>query len=169
MKLTELFLAELEREHAPTRRTLERVPDSRYDWKPHDKSMSMGYLTTLIATIPGWIETMINQDQLDVAPKDGPKYKPAELRTAGELVQACDAAFEKARQALKATTDEHLMTTWKMLAGGKVVSEQPRHVAIRDAVLMHMAHHRGQLTVYLRLCGAMVPSVYGPSADDRSF
>jgi uncharacterized damage-inducible protein DinB len=169
MKLTELFLAELEREHAPTRRALERVPDGRYDWKPHEKSMSMGNLSVLVASIAGWMEMMINLDQLDIAPKDGPKYKPAELRTSAELVRACDEAFDKARKALKATTDQHLMTHWKMLAGGKVVSEQPRHVAIRDGVLMHLAHHRGQLTVYLRLTGAMVPSVYGPTADDRSF
>ena len=169
MKLTELFLAELERERTPTHRTLERVPEGRYDWKPHDKSMSMGNLSVLVASMAGWVEMMINLDQLDIAPKDGPKYKPAELRTSAELVRACDDAFDKARNALKATTDEHLMTHWKMLAGGHVVSDQQRHVAIRDGVLMHLAHHRGQLTVYLRLCGAMVPSVYGPSADDRSF
>jgi hypothetical protein len=115
MNLTDLFLAELEREAANTRRTLERVPEGRYEWKPHEKSMPM------------------------------------------------DGAVAKARAALSGTTDDHLM---KLLAGGHVVSEQPRHLAIRDGVLSHWAHHRGQLTVYLRLNDAPVPSIYGPTADE---
>jgi uncharacterized damage-inducible protein DinB len=169
MKLTELILADLERETPLTRKTLERVPEGRYDWKPHEKSMPMGYLCTLVATMPGWIEMMVNQDQLDVAPRQAGSYKPPELRTSRELVQAFAGAVAKARAALKATTDEHLMTTWKLLAGGRVVSEQPRHVAIREGVFLHLAHHRGQLTVYLRLTGAPVPSIYGPSADEKPF
>ena len=166
MKLTDLLLAELEREGAASRRTLERVPDGLYEWKPHEKSMKMGYLSTLVATMPGWIETMVNQDQLDFAPKGGSAYKPAELRTSGDLVQALDGAVAKARAALAATTDEHLLTGWKLLAGGRLVSEQPRHIAIQDGVFNHLAHHRGQLTVYLRLNDALVPAIYGPSADE---
>jgi uncharacterized damage-inducible protein DinB len=170
MKLTELILADLERETPLTRKTLERVPDGRYDWKPHEKSMPMGYLCTLVATMPGWIDMMVNQDQLDVAPKDpGAGYRPPALRTSRELVQAFDSATAKARAALAGTTDSHLMTTWRLLAGGRVVQEQPRHVAIREGVFLHLAHHRGQLTVYLRLTGAAVPSIYGPSADERPF
>ena len=170
MKLTELILADLERESPLTRKTLERVPDGRYDWKPHEKSMPMGYLGILVATMPGWIDMMVNQDQLDVAPKDaGSGYKRPELRGSRELVPAFDGATAKARAALEGTTDEHLMTTWKLLAGGRVVQEQPRHVAIREGVFLHLAHHRGQLTVYLRLTGAAVPSIYGPSADERPF
>lgn len=166
MKMTKLFLDELERESALTRRALERVPDGRYEWKPHEKSMPMGYLSTLVATMLGWIDTMVNQDQLDFAPKGGSEYKAPELRTSSDLVQALDGAVAKARAALSGTTDEHLMTTWKLLAGGHVVSEQPRHLAIREGVFNHLAHHRGQLTVYLRLNGAPVPSIYGPTADE---
>ena len=166
MKLTELFLAELEREAPPTRRTLERVPEGRYEWKPHAKSMTMGYLTTLVATMPGWIDMMVNQDQLDIAPQATSGYKAPQLRASGELVQALDGAVAKARAALSATTDEHLMTQWKLLAGGRVMSEQPRYIAIREGVFNHLAHHRGQLTVYLRLNGVAVPSIYGPSADE---
>jgi len=166
MKLTELFLAELEREAPPTRRTLERVPEGRYEWKPHAKSMTMGYLTTLVATMPGWIDMMVNQDQLDIAPQGASGYKAPQLRTSGELAQALDGAVAKARAALSATTDEHLMTQWKLLAGGRVMSEQPRYIAIREGVFNHLAHHRGQLTVYLRLNGVAVPSIYGPSADE---
>ena len=167
MKLTDLFLADLDRETPATRRTLERVPDGLYEWKPHEKSMTMGYLTTLVATMPGWIAMMVNQDQLDVSPKGPSGYKQPELRTSRELVRAFDEAVEKARGALSATTDGHLMTEWKLLAGGRVMQEQPRHIAIRDGVFHHLAHHRGQLTVYLRLNDVAVPSIYGPSADEK--
>ena len=166
MKLTDLFLSELESESAASRRTLERVPEGRYDWKPHPKSMAMGYLSTLVATMPGWIATMVNEDHLDVAPKGGSGYRAPELRTSRELGQALDGAVAKARAALEATTDEHLMTGWKLLAGGRVVQEQPRYLAIRDGVFNHLAHHRGQLTVYLRLNDAPVPAIYGPTADE---
>jgi uncharacterized damage-inducible protein DinB len=166
MKMTELFLAELERESLLSRRALERVPDGRYDWKPHPKSMPMGYLSTLVATMPAWIEMMVKQDELDIAPRNGTGYRAPELRTSRELVQALDGAVAKGRGALSGTTDEHLMTTWKLLAGGRQVQEQPRHLAIREGVFNHLAHHRGQLTVYLRLTGAPVPSIYGPTADE---
>jgi uncharacterized damage-inducible protein DinB len=166
MKLTDLFLADLEREVPASRRVLERVPDGSYDWKPHPKSMQMGYLSTLVATMPSWIDTMVNQDELDFAPKGGSTYKAPELRTDAQLVQALEESVEKARAALKGTTDEHLLTSWRLLAGGHVVAEMPRHIQIRDGVLNHWAHHRGQLTVYLRLNDVPVPSVYGPSADE---
>jgi uncharacterized damage-inducible protein DinB len=166
MKLTELFLADLDREVPASRRVLERVPEGHYEWKPHEKSMKMGYLATLVATMPSWIDTMVHQPGLDFAPKGGSNYKPAELKTGADLVKALDDSAEKARAALRGTTDEHLKTNWKLMAGGHVVSDLPRHVNIRDGVLSHWAHHRGQLTVYLRLTGAKVPAVYGPTADE---
>ncbi|HEX9149344.1 MAG TPA: DinB family protein [Thermoanaerobaculia bacterium] len=166
MKLNELLLGELEREAPASRRILERVPDGRYDWKPHEKSMPLGYLATLVATMPGWIDAMVNLDQLDFAPKEPSAYKPPELRTNRELLEAFDAALAKGHAALRATNDEHLRTTWKLLAGGEVVQEQPRYIAIGDGVLNHWAHHRGQLSVYLRLNDVPVPSIYGPTADE---
>lgn len=169
MKMTELFLADLEREAASTRRALERVPEGRDDWKPHERSMPMGYLTTLVATILGWIDMMVNQGQLDMAPKDGQRFRPKELKTNAELLAALDESVAKARKALQNTTDEHLLTNWKFVVGGHVASENPRHIMIRDAVFSHLAHHRGQLTVYLRLNGAAVPAIYGPSADENPF
>jgi uncharacterized damage-inducible protein DinB len=169
MKMTELFLADLEREAASTRRALERVPEGRNDWKPHEKSMQLGYLATLVATILGWIDTMVNQDQLDMAPKNAPKFRPQELKANRELLTALDESVAKARKALENTTDEHLLTTWKFVVGGHVASENPRHIMIRDAVFSHLAHHRGQLTVYLRLNGVAVPAIYGPSADEGRF
>ena len=168
MMMTEWFLAELESEAAKSRRVLERVPAGKRDWKPHERSMEFGYLSELVANIPSWVGLAITQDELDIAPKDGPTYKPASLNTSAELVAALDQAVAQARAALQKTTDAHLETPWRLLAGGQLAFEQPRHQVIRDTFL-HSAHHRGQMTVYLRLLGLKVPSVYGPTADDRSF
>ena len=168
MKMTDLFLAELDREAAATRRTLERVPEGRYDWKPHEKSMPLGKLAMLVATMPSWVNFIVNQDELDVAPAGSSHYEQRPLRTPAELVAAHDKAMAEARETLRKATDEHLSKSWKLLAGGKTMAEDPRHVVLRDT-LMHLAHHRGQLTVYLRMTGAPVPSVYGPTADDPQF
>jgi uncharacterized damage-inducible protein DinB len=168
MTMTEWFLAELESEAAKSRRVLEQVPSGKRDWKPHERSMDFGYLSELVANIPSWISMAITMDELDIAPKDGPKHKPAPLNTSAELVAALDKAVAQAREALQNTTDAHLATTWRLLAAGQLALEQPRHDVIRDTFL-HSAHHRGQMTVYLRLLGSKVPSVYGPTADDRSF
>lgn len=168
MTMKDWFLAELESEAAKSRRVLEQVPANKREWKPHDRSMELGYLSELVANIFSWVGMAITMDELDVAPKDGPKYKPQPLNTPAELVAAVDKAVAQAREALEKTTDAHLETKWRLLAGGQLAFEQPRHQVIRDTFL-HSAHHRGQLTVYLRLLGAKVPSVYGPTADDQSF
>jgi uncharacterized damage-inducible protein DinB len=167
MKMTEWFLAELESEAAKSRRVLEQVPSGKRGFKPHDRSMEFGYLSELVANISSWVGMAITMDELDIAPKDGPKHKPVPLNTSAELVAALDKAVATARQALQSTTDAHLETPWRLLAGGQLAFEQPRHQVIRDTFL-HSAHHRGQMTVYLRLLGSKVPSVYGPTADDRS-
>jgi uncharacterized damage-inducible protein DinB len=165
LKLTDLFIAELEREAKGTRRALERVPDGRGDWKPHPKSFSLGQLATLTSRMPSWIDMILNMDELDVVPSaDTPR--PQMLTTSAALVEAHEQALAKGREALQHTTDEHLMTNWKLLAKGKTVMETPRHIVIRDSI-NHLAHHRGQLTVYLRLLDAPVPAIYGPSADDQ--
>lgn len=169
MKMTDLFSAELEREASLTRRVLERVPDGRSDWKPHERSMPLGRLATLVSSMPSWITMMVTQNELDFNPPGGSKYKAQELHTSRELVLAHDGHVEKAHEALANTTDDHLMTPWRFLAGGRVVSEAPRHVVLRDGVFNHLAHHRGQLTVYLRLNEVAVPAIYGPSADEGRF
>lgn len=169
MKMTELFLDELEREAEGSRHALERVPEGKNDWKPHEKSMALGNLAYLVASMPSWIAMAINQDELDLNPPGKPRPKPPEWRTRRELLDVLDASVAQAREALKKTSDEHLMTTWKLLVGGRVVDEDPRYVVIRDAVFNHAAHHRGQLTVYLRLCDSLVPAIYGPSADENKF
>jgi uncharacterized damage-inducible protein DinB len=166
MKMTDLFLAQLEREAKVSRRALEKVPDGRRDYKPHEKSMPFGYLSTLVASMPSWIALAITQDELDINPPGGSKHRPKDVTTNRELIEMGEEAVAKARAALEGTSDEHLLTRWKLLVAGRTVAEDPRHVVIEDT-FTHLAHHRGQLTVYLRLNGALVPSVYGPSADDR--
>jgi uncharacterized damage-inducible protein DinB len=164
VKMTDLFLGELERETASTRRALERVPERRYDWKPHDKSMVLGYLAELVARLPSWAVLTIKQDHLDLT-----TYKSQPLRTNQELLKEFDASVAGARDALANTTDEHLLKPWRLLVAGQVVMEQVRHVVLRDSVFSHLAHHRGQLTVYLRLLDLPVPAIYGPSADEKTF
>ncbi|HEV7920013.1 MAG TPA: damage-inducible protein DinB [Thermoanaerobaculia bacterium] len=166
MQMTRLFLDELERELKPTRRTLEQVPDGLAEWRPHPKSMQFGYLATLVATLPSWVALVIDDPELDLRPVGREPYSPPVRSTASELVQTLDESAAKARAALTGTTDEHLLTHWQLKAGGHVVMDQPRHIFIRDSVLNHLAHHRGQLTVYLRLNEAKVPSIYGPTADE---
>ncbi|HEX5874178.1 MAG TPA: DinB family protein [Pyrinomonadaceae bacterium] len=168
MKLTEFYREVLDREVERSRKALEQVPDGQYQWKPHERSMIFGYLADMVATIPTWIAMEVNRDELDIAPAEGQGLKQAPKETSGELLKALDAAAEEARSALEKTSDEHLMTNWKLLARGQVVLEQPRYVMIQETI-NHWAHHRGQMTVYLRLMGAKVPALYGPSADDQSF
>ena len=168
MNLKEFLLAEAEREVGRSRRALEQAPEGKYDWKPHEKSMIFGYLANMVATIPMWITMQINQDELDVAPADGGKFEQKRLDTSSELIEALDKAAAGMRAAFEQTSDDHLKTSWRLLARGKVVMEAPRFEMIQDTML-HWAHHRGQMTVYLRLMGAKVPAIYGPSADDNSF
>ena len=168
MKLTDFFLAQLERETPISRRVLQRVPEGRPDWKPHEKSMPLGYLAALVATMPSWIAMAVEQDSLDLNPQGGSGYQRPEWKTTADLMKLLDDADAKARGALAATSDEHLLTTWRLMAAGRIVDESPRHAVIADT-LTHISHHRGQLTVYLRLNGMPVPSVYGPTADEKGF
>jgi uncharacterized damage-inducible protein DinB len=168
MTLKEMFLAQLDVEADRTRRALEAVPEEQSAFAPHEKSMPLGRLAMLVAGMPGWFAMMINQDALDLNPPGGSAYRPKPLHTRAELVEGLREGVAQAKAALEATTDSHLLTPWRLLVAGHVVSEAPRHVVIRDT-FMHLAHHRGQLTVYLRLTGAPVPAIYGPSADDQRF
>lgn len=168
MSFVTLYISELDREAERSRRALVVVPDDKRSWKPHDKSMEFGYLADMVATIPTWFAMIINQDELDVQPKEGGPRERPQPKTSVEYVAALDDAVEQAKEALRSTTQAHLETPWKLLAGGAVVLHLPRHEMLRDT-MNHWAHHRGQMTVYLRLMGAKVPALYGPSADDNRF
>ena len=167
MKLTELLLAELDREAPRTRRALEQVPLDRDDWKPHPKSMAPGRLAGLVASMPSWVPLIIGQDELDLTPPPGQgQYRQPPT---SELVATLDKQVASARDVLSKTTDDFLLTTkWRLKAGGQIVGNDLRHIVIRDTI-NHWSHHRGQLTVYLRLLDRTVPSIYGPSADDSRF
>jgi uncharacterized damage-inducible protein DinB len=167
MKLTQLFLDELDREAPRTRRALEHVPLGRDDWTPHPKSMPLGRLAGLVASMPSWVTLIIEQDELELNPPGGRgQYQQP---TTDKLMETLDLHVKKARESLSNTNDDFLLTTkWRLLFGGKVVMETLRHVVLRDT-LNHLAHHRGQLTVYLRLNEQPVPAIYGPSADDQHF
>lgn len=162
--LTNLLLAELDREMPGTRRALERVPEGRNDWKPHDKSMPLGYLATLVATMPRWIVSMLTEDSLDLA---AGQSRPRDFGSTAELVRAFDESVAAARSALAGMMDEQLLRTrWRLLMGDRELLNETRFEAVRVSALNHLYHHRAQLTTYLRLNGRPVPSLYGPSADE---
>jgi len=167
MNLIDLFVAELDRETERTRRVLANVPSGKDDWKPHDKSMPLARLAGLVASMPSWITLVLDQEELDLTPPPGAgQYRQPDT---ADLVSSLEALSTKARASLQARKDDYLFTSkWRLRAGGNVVMEELRHIVLRDTI-NHWSHHRGQLTVYLRLLNAPVPSVYGPSADDTSF
>jgi uncharacterized damage-inducible protein DinB len=165
MTTIERFLSELDREADRSRRTLESMPESKKDWKPHERSMPFGYLAELVATMPNWLAMTIERDELDLKPPGIPREP---LNSRDDYLRAHEKAVSAARAALQKTNLDFLETHWKLLVGGNVVLDTPRHEMLRDT-LNHLAHHRGQMTVYLRLLGAKVPALYGPSADDQRF
>jgi uncharacterized damage-inducible protein DinB len=167
MRLAEVFLPQLEREATISQRVLARVPEGIPEWKPHERSMPLGYLATLVATMPSWVGFTVAEEELDLSPPGGSSRPPAwTLRS--ELLEAHDRSVARAREVLQETSDAHLLLPWRLLVSGQVVMEQPRHVVIADT-FCHLAHHRGQLSVYLRLNGVPVPSLYGPTADEPTF
>jgi uncharacterized damage-inducible protein DinB len=167
MTLKEIFLAQLDREAAHTRKAIERVPEGQNSFKPHERSMELGYLAALVAGMPGWIAFMIDRDELDLDQAESEGFRTKPLATRADLLASLETGLANARRALESETDDHLLTPWAFKMGGHVVAQQPRHIMIADAVFSHLAHHRGQLTVYLRLASSTVPALYGPSADER--
>ena len=163
MALSEAILLEFDQEMANTWRTLERVPGDKFDWKPHPKSWNLGELATFLAILPGWGATTIAQDSLDLL---GPAPPHPAASTAKELVQLFDKNVAGARGAIAGASDQHLMNPWTLLKGGKKLFSLPRIVVLRSFVMNHMIHHRGQLTVYLRMNDVPVPAIYGPTADE---
>lgn len=167
MQLTAMYLSLLDREVERTKRALLQVPEEHDDWKPHEKSMPLGQLVGMVAAIPTWFVLILTSDDLDLAPAT-PKHKPEPLRTQKEWLAALDKGATAARDALSATNEAFLETNWTLKAHGKAVQVIARGDMIADT-FAHWAHHRGQVTVYLRLLGATVPALYGPSADDPRY
>ncbi|HEV2133677.1 MAG TPA: DinB family protein [Terracidiphilus sp.] len=165
--LKEFFLAQLDREAALTRKAIARVPQGQNEFKPHERSMALGYLAALVAGMLGWIALMIDRDELNMDDRANEMFRTKPLDSSAELNATLDKAVAAARGALESTTDAHLLRPWAFKMGGQVIDQQPRHIMIADGVFSHLAHHRGQLTVYLRLNEAKVPALYGPSADEH--
>ncbi len=166
MTLSELLLPEFDEETAHTRRTLERVPEDKLAWKPHEKSMAMGRLAIHLATLPSWANATIDQDSLDIAPPGAPPYQPPTANSRQEILALFDQSVAAARAAIARTSDAHFAKPWTLLNGGQKIFTLPRRAVLRNAVLNHTVHHRAQLGVYLRLNNIPVPSIYGPSADE---
>jgi uncharacterized damage-inducible protein DinB len=169
MPLAEMLLPEFDEEMAATRQVLGRVPDGKGSWKPHPKSMTLGRLATLIAELPGWVVNALTLDELDIMPPGGPPLKFTALESTARILELFDRNAAAARAALAKTTDAEFQRPWSFKVAGRTITTNPKYGVYRRTVLNHLAHHRGQLTVYLRLNGAAVPAVYGPTADEPNF
>ncbi|MSV27261.1 MAG: damage-inducible protein DinB [Bryobacterales bacterium] len=166
MALNEALLAEFEQEAAGTRKSLERVPSDKFDWKPHQKSWTFSQLAHHLATLAGWATVTINTDSLDIMPEGGPPPRPPVAETREELLGLFDRCVAEAKAAIAGASDEDLMKPWSLVVRGKVTLTLPKIAILRSFVFSHSIHHRGQLTVYLRMNDVPVPSLYGPSADE---
>ena len=169
MPISQMLVPEFDHEMANTRKTLERVPEEKFGWKPHEKSMSLGGLATHLANIPSWTAHTFDRDELDIAPPGQPPRKLDEAKSRAELLEAFDKNVASARAALEAASDENWQGKWSLLNGGNKIFSLPRIAVMRGFILSHSIHHRAQLGVYLRLLDVPVPSIYGPSADEGSF
>jgi len=168
MTIGQSMLGEFDQEMQNTRKTLERVPDDKWNWKPHEKSGTIGWLAGHVATLPGWATMTINTTEFDYAPASGKSdYQPPKTGNRSELLAAFDKESSAARAALASVSDQDLLKTWKLLAGGQEIFAMPRIAVLRGVVMNHLIHHRAQLTMYFRLLNIPVPGLYGPSADEN--
>ena len=165
MSIAESFLAEIDQEAATTKRVLERVPGDKLSWKPHEKSMSLGQLALHTATVPGMVSTIVTPDVFELPSS----FDQASAETSEELVPALKSSVATAKEYLSGLDDEAALSTWTLKKGDQEVMAAPRIGIVRSIMLNHWYHHRGQLSVYLRLLNIPVPSIYGPSADENPF
>ena len=166
MAIAEALLPEFDQEAAGVRRTLERVPADKFDWRPHEKSGTMIWLAGHLANLPSWAVLTIEQDTLDLAPGGKPMPAPPTPATVGELVATFDREAAAARAAIAGAADDALMKPWTLLRNGAALMTLPKAAVVRSFVMNHLIHHRAQLGVYLRMNDVAVPSIYGPSADE---
>jgi uncharacterized damage-inducible protein DinB len=162
MAICEAFLPELDQEVESTRKLLACVPDDKLGWKPHEKSMSLGRLAGHVVEMVGWGADTINHDKLEFSGSD---YKPFDPSSNAELLAQLDKNAQASRTAIAGASDQALMQPWSLIFDGHTVLTMPRAVVLRSVVFNHVIHHRGQLSVYLRLLDVPIPGMYGPSAD----
>jgi uncharacterized damage-inducible protein DinB len=163
--MVDALLPEFDREMTITRKVLERVPDATLGWKPHVKSFSLGELASHVATLPTWGAETLNKSEIDI----GASPPLTALPSKADVLAAFDTSAAAARAALAGKSDAELMATWTLKRNGKAIFSMPKAVVLRSFVLSHLIHHRGQLSVYLRLLDVPVPAIYGPSADEPVF
>lgn len=161
MTISESLLPEFDHEMANTRKMLEAVPDGKFDWKPHAKSMTLGRLASHVCEMAQWGDAIVRQEKLDMTPD----MKPFIAKTKAELLETLDKNAAAAREAIAGASDETLLKPWTLSFAGNVIFTMPRIGALRSSALNHVIHHRGQLSVYLRLLDVPIPGMYGPSAD----
>lgn len=166
MTISELLLPEFDHEIEVTRTVLARVPDERGEWKPHPKAFPMGHLAQLVARLPGWTSMMMSQTEIDIMPRDGPKFSGYSFEKTATLLAELDRNATGARAALASASDEAFRVPWTLKKAGVAISTQSRYAMLRSMVLNHLVHHRAQLGLYLRLADLSVPEMYGPTADE---
>ena len=169
MTISQSMLPEFDQEMQNTRKVLERVPDDKWGWKPHEKSGTVGWYAWHIATLPGWATMTIKTENLDIAPKDGSKMDMPKVENKQQALAQFDKDVAEARAALAGASDQDLMKDWSLLMGGQNMFTMPRVACLRGMVMNHLIHHRAQLTVYYRMLDVPVPGLYGPSGDEKQF
>jgi uncharacterized damage-inducible protein DinB len=169
MAIAQSLLPEFDNEMANTRKTLERVPLEKSEWRPHPKSPTLIWLAGHVANIPSWTTITLNQDSLDINPSGQEQPRANPPRSRDELLQMFESNRTAAREVLERTADHEFMKPWTLLNGGKTVFTMPKIAVLRSFVINHLIHHRAQLGVYLRLNDVPVPALYGPSADEGAF
>jgi len=163
MRISDALLGEFDHEMASTRKTLERIPEDKLGWKPHEKSMTLGRLAGHVAELPGFGATVVRTESLNLS---GGQYQPLVATSQRQVVEEFDKKVADTREAIAGAADDHWMKPWSLEYQGKTIFNLPRIAAVRAMMLSHIVHHRAQLGVYLRLNNVPVPSIYGPSADE---
>lgn len=167
MSHAESLLPEFDHEMASTRKVLERIPDDKFDWKPHPKSHTIGWNANHVAELPNWLTAALTTKSLDIAPAGGPAYELPNLRSQKEILDLFDRNVAAARKAIAAASDEDMAQMWELSRAGQTIFTMRRSDVVRRLVLNHLIHHRAHLCVYLRLNDIPVPGMYGPSGDEQ--
>jgi len=167
MPLSALLLPEFDAEAATARKVLERVPDDRIEWKPHEKAFPMGHLAQLVAMLPGWTTFIVTKNEHDIAPLEGPTAV-YQFQPVSKLLAMFDKNVAEARSLIAGVTDEQLQEPWTLKARGQSIVTMSRYMTLRSSMLNHLVHHRAQLGLYLRLTEQKVPEMYGPTADTKA-
>jgi uncharacterized damage-inducible protein DinB len=166
MAIAQALLQEFDREMATTRKMLERFPEDKVEWRPHETCMTLGRLAGHVAELAGWTSVTMNQDKLEMDPDN---YQPNIVKSRAEALRQFDETVKAGREALARANDETYMKPWTFVAGGQTVFTMPKIAVLRSFVMNHMIHHRGQLAAFYRIAGVPVPSIYGPSKDEQVF